>query len=1038
MTVSIDDFWRLTAASGLLSEERCQQLRADFAGLKGAPGQANSRSVAEWLVATKVLTPYQAKILLAGRPGPFVFGPFVITDRVQQGRLSGIYRATQQGKNRVLLVFLAQMTDDAREYRHLVELAQRAAKIDNPHVTRTFRAVTQGAAPFIVVERLQGNTLDEVLAHQQLKVHRACQLGLQATLGLVALESQKLVHGAVCARNVWIDASRTARLMQFPLVAPTWRQKRHEPPLVDYLAPELSDRNAKPNTSTDVYSLGCVLYELLAGRVPFPGGTPQQRIARHQREVPQRLDALNSKIPAELADLVEEMLAKDPLLRCESASQVVDQLAPFVSPGKGRPQRPPNLDAGKPRAGYGAHRAADWKAPPPQQSAPLSAAAQAELRAAAAKPVKAVEVEPGNPATAPQTTKPASASKPARAAPSSQTQPAEQAKPAPQAKQAEAAKPAVTGSPAEPIEPDEPAAPARPIDAETPTDVPPAIVIEQDEAQDDSSGSAFPVVVTEATDDGPPFLGHRKRSKSTRLPLIVAGASSALLLIVVAVLIFFGGGSDEPASDAASATAVENAAAAGSADADTLEANEASLEVDEPTAGDIPDDGQTLWASPTSGPPLELAYLPNGAQVILVLRPAELLATSEGPKLLDALGPAGPWAVEHLRRTLGVELAQIEQLTIAVAPDDELVPQTSYVMRLAEDVPEKDLFAAWGQPRTALQGSTRYYLGDKRAYYLPESGGGRVVAVASPATMEQILEFGGQPLLRSGIEKLLEQSDASRQVTLLFTPSYLLTDGRPLLAGHLTQLIEPLEGFLANDIEAVLASAHVEPELFVELRAVAPVERKPLELVEMLQGRWRTVPERVESYVARLDTQPHGRMVIMRFPRMLQLARDYTRSGAVDGQAVLNAYLPAQAAHNLLMAAELTLLEASGVGAAPAVATPAAPRTVSEALKQKISLSFPREALDRAMETVSQEMGVPIVILGSDLQLEGITKNQSLANVDQRDQPAAEILRELLKLANPEGKLIYVVKPDDQGQETVWITTRAAAAKRGDALPAGF
>ncbi len=66
---------------------------------------------------------------------------------------------------------------------------------------------------------------------------------------------------------------------------------------------------------TDIYALGCMLYELLTGKVPFPGGDNQQKVTRHHREIPQRLDELNPQLPAELADLVDEMLAKDPVLR---------------------------------------------------------------------------------------------------------------------------------------------------------------------------------------------------------------------------------------------------------------------------------------------------------------------------------------------------------------------------------------------------------------------------------------------------------------------------------------------------------------------------------------------------------------------------------------------------------------------------------------------------------------------------------------------------------------------------------------------------
>ena len=79
---------------------------------------------------------------------------------------------------------------------------------------------------------------------------------------------------------------------------------------------------------------------------------------------------------------------------------------------------------------------------------------------------------------------------------------------------------------------------------------------------------------------------------------------------------------------------------------------------------------------------------------------------------------------------------------------------------------------------------------------------------------------------------------------------------------------------------------------------------------------------------------------------------------------------------------------------------------------------------------------MPIVIRGADLQLDGITKNQSFG-LDERDKPADAILRTILARSNPDGKLVYVVRSKD-GVESIEITTRAAAANRGDTLPPGF
>ena len=136
------------------------------------------------------------------------------------------------------------------------------------------------------------------------------------------------------------------------------------------------------------------------------------------------------------------------------------------------------------------------------------------------------------------------------------------------------------------------------------------------------------------------------------------------------------------------------------------------------------------------------------------------------------------------------------------------------------------------------------------------------------------------------------------------------------------------------------------------------------------------------------------------------------------------------------MGTELALAETPKSGGKEGKATGKKSGDVATALAKKISISFPRDTLEKSLEMLSTEIGVEIVILGSDLQLEGITKNQSFS-LDERDQPAVEILTKILKLANSDGKLVYVIKPRPAGGEPIlFVTTRAAVKKRGDTLPA--
>jgi serine/threonine protein kinase len=991
MHLSIDEFWKLVAASELLTPAECATLNAEFSGLQGDAGASDVKSLSQWLLSRGKLTAYQAAILAAGRPGPFVFGPFVVMERIEHGRLARLFRATFEGKQPVLLVLMAQLTDDTQEYQPLADLAKVAAAVKNPHVTRTHLATRQRSQSFIVTESLAGQSLAELLAKGRLAPQIACQIGFQVALGLIALHAEKLTHGGVSPRNIWIGPSGGARLMQFPLSPPPRRQPRGELPLADYVAPEWFAAEAEPTPAVDIYGLGCVLFELLSGRVPFPGGTVDEKRTRHRREMPERLDAIDAQTPEELAELVDDMLAKDPILRCESASHVAHLLAPFATNTRGRAV-PPKIDPQTLTPGYGAWHAPEWQAPP-QELLPQKPATQAD----------------------PPRTEPAAASKPsapARAA-------AEQA-PSP-------TKAAATGR--------------KPQAAVAPPEIPSIQiqVAESDRAARGGDLTNAPFVVTDASESSLAQRGSRQRSSR---PLYIILTVTLVGLMAVGIVAFLLNG-QEPVTETHAPTPVAEPAEAVEKTApvavNSSAAESAAIETPPPNVNLVDDDGKTLWASPTAGQPLVLDFLPSGAQLIFVLRPTALLNSPEGPKLLAALGPAGVTLQTQLQATLGVPLVEIEQLTVGFIPDDTLAPRAAYVMRLGGEVPRATLLAAWGNPSPATHAGRDYFARDGMGYYFPLAEADRVVAIAPEAMLQQVLELKGKPLLRRGIEQLLSHSDDQRQFTLLLTPSYLLTDGRDLLAGPLAALHAPLRQFLDESIEAVLLSAQVDAQLFVELRVAAPVDRPPLALQELLRSRWEKIPERVENYVAALDPQEHGQLMIQRFPRMLELARDYTRSGVDDRQVVMSTVLPAAAAHNLILGADLTLLETAGSDAAtePAAASPSV-RTAAESLKQKITLRFPRESLEAALELISQEIDVPIVIVGADLQLDGITRNQAINNFDQRDQPAEQALRKLLLLANPEGKLVYQISPAGGGRETVRITTRAALKKRGEPLPPGF
>jgi hypothetical protein len=450
---------------------------------------------------------------------------------------------------------------------------------------------------------------------------------------------------------------------------------------------------------------------------------------------------------------------------------------------------------------------------------------------------------------------------------------------------------------------------------------------------------------------------------------------------------------------------------------------------------EVADDGQSLWISPTHGPPVDLRYLANGGQLFLVIRPSSLLGNEEGERVFDVLGPRALAGRDFVQQATGFELMDIERLLVAFYPNEGQPLDVAIVVTLREPTSKDVLLQAWHDPKETGT-AKKFYQGSPWAYYIPPTSGGRTFAVMPVKLMNEMLTMDGPPLFRKELEKLLRDTDDTRHLTLLGYPNFLFADGALLLSGDLAKLKAPLLEYLGEGVQAASFSMHLGTEsFFTELRVWGTLDHNGYDLAQAYRTRLNEFPDRIESYLATLTPSNYGRLVLTRMPRMIGQFANFTRIGEENSQAVLRCYLPVTAAHNLALATELALSEGAG-GAAVAVSSPAKPpATLAEALQRKISLSFPRNTLEKCMEMIGEELGYPVHIEGADLQLEGITKNQSFG-LDERGKPADEILRKVMLLANPDGKLVYVLKPlEPGGADVVFVTTRAAAAKRGDKLP---
>ncbi|OYV80792.1 MAG: hypothetical protein B7Z73_18915, partial [Planctomycetia bacterium 21-64-5] len=261
----------------------------------------------------------------------------------------------------------------------------RQASQQEPRLSACYQFVDLGTFKFLVVEDLHGDPLEERLKQPgaRFSVSMACRLVRLAALGLARLHSLGQAHGHVRPANVWLEESGATKLLQFPLIGDPLSPRL--PPAsieaqLDYLAPELFSPAALADARSDVYSLGCLLFTLLAGKPPLAGGDRQSKLARQTQEAPPAIAKFNPETPAALAQVLNYLLQKDPARRYPDAAAVAEVLQAYSG---GDPQTAPQGTL----AAYEA-----WLQQPQRGPAPVNAPQAAAPQAApplAARPIMA-------------------------------------------------------------------------------------------------------------------------------------------------------------------------------------------------------------------------------------------------------------------------------------------------------------------------------------------------------------------------------------------------------------------------------------------------------------------------------------------------------------------------------------------------------------------------------------------------------------------------------------------------------------------------
>ena len=319
--------------SGVVPADALDRFVADQPDLSDNPSRA-----AGLLVQSKVLTTFQAKLLLAGRYKGFRLGSYLLRDQLGQGGMGAVYLAEHETLRRMAAIKVLPPGGNELSVERFLREARAAAALDHPNIVRTHDVGQQGQVHFLVMEYVEGQTLDRLLTVSgSVSAQRAVDFIAQAATGLQHAYEKGFIHRDIKPSNLILTKDGTVKILDMGL-ARSFETSDQLTELLDhgavvgtadFLSPEQAMNDPKIDIRTDIYSLGATFYSLVTGRPPFDGPTASKLI-QHQMKAAPSLTLLDKTIPKELAAVVARMMAKKPGDRYQTPADVIVALHPWL------------------------------------------------------------------------------------------------------------------------------------------------------------------------------------------------------------------------------------------------------------------------------------------------------------------------------------------------------------------------------------------------------------------------------------------------------------------------------------------------------------------------------------------------------------------------------------------------------------------------------------------------------------------------------------------------------------------------------------
>jgi eukaryotic-like serine/threonine-protein kinase len=330
-------FWQAALQSGLVDVAGLRACWEAIPEAKRTP-DAIERRLARQSVEKRLLTLWQAQQIMGGRSSGYKIDKYILIDLVGQGGMGRVYLAKDTRLNRqvALKVLSRERMSNPRAIARFRREAKVGAQLQHENLVRIYDEGEANGICYLVMEYIDGKNVGQILADiGSIPPFIAVGVVRQIALGLEHARHKGLIHRDVNPLNVLVSNEGVAKLTDLGLAIdlgdPEDIVTRDGATVgtFDYIAPEQARHSRSVDTRSDIYALGCTLFHMLSGRVPFPQPSLPEKLYAHQMLEPEPISMLVSDVPPEVEVAIQKMMRKSMDERYQTPQEVALALEPY-------------------------------------------------------------------------------------------------------------------------------------------------------------------------------------------------------------------------------------------------------------------------------------------------------------------------------------------------------------------------------------------------------------------------------------------------------------------------------------------------------------------------------------------------------------------------------------------------------------------------------------------------------------------------------------------------------------------------------------